>query len=447
MPTDPIEKMEQHTVFVENGSGVLIQPMTDEYSYVLTAKHVLETPKDDDDEQQREITYKVADNITVIHNHTKIRVIERYLHPNKDLAVLLIPFTPGLTLTTSSAMVMRGHKLTVMGCPTLRRAQKLNPFSSHIRDITGEVKRVREDIFEISSTEVPSLKEVRGMSGCGIFIETNGDCYLSGIEVSLSGAIGEYHGRLDGIVTTSFDEILHNHHHMGRELAEILPSHLFCLSRSISNTFAFRGAALPLVSSKARDYLHHIGRSSITANTPAPFTLKNKLLENSLFHRHSPQQILDEDYWKSYLEYLILGLITSNTSSITDTFISQLGARRHFLYSDTDLDWLELLPGILSIDLSSMPANSALVIATKSSPIQAELTVPLDRIIPNIDQDTSIKFDIGSGTRSINSNTRLLHLEGVSRKAIVLDESRLDILMGSDDEFLESMKRNYCEYF
>ncbi|MEH6415547.1 ABC-three component system protein [Pseudomonas sp. CGJS7] len=447
MPIDTFSKMEEHTVFVDNGSGVLIQPMTDAYSYVLTAKHVLEIITDEDDEPSIHPIYKDADDIRITHNHASIKVIARYLHPDKDLAVLLVHHIPGLTLTISSALVIRGNKFTIMGCPSLRRTSKETIFSKYIRDLSGEVKRVRGDCFEVGSDEVPTVKEIRGMSGGGIFVEINGNCYLTGIETSLSGVIGEYHGRLDGIMVSSFDEILTSNQYIGEDLAKILPPHLFCLSRSIPKTFAFRGTALPLVSAKARNYLHQIGTNSIKADSPTPYSLKSKLLENSLFHKDLCEQILDEDYWKCYLEYLIVGLISSNTSIITNDFITQLGSHKHFLYSDTERDWLELLPSIVDIGLPNMVADSALVIATKSSPIQAELTVPLDRIIPNIDQDLPMMFDIGAGSRRISKNTRLLHLEGVSRKAIILNEEKLDALLKSDEDFTESVRECYREQF
>ena len=78
----------KHTVKVCNGSGVLIQPNSTEFSYVLTARHVI-------------IDYANSPNtdVEVINiDGNKIDVIDKYLDRDLDLAILTVPFQKNLDL-------------------------------------------------------------------------------------------------------------------------------------------------------------------------------------------------------------------------------------------------------------------------------------------------------------------------------------------------------------
>ncbi|MDT4802049.1 hypothetical protein FQZ97_347640 [compost metagenome] len=445
MPIDPYEKMELHTVFVENGSGVLVQPMTDEYSYVITAKHVIKINEDEDEEIR---AYKESGDIEVIRNTGRIFVHERYIHPDADLAILVIDPIPNLSLKVSNAQPVRNDHVIVLGCPGTRRTPAKSEFNDYMRDIVGIVRRVKNSTsFEIESNDRPNVREVRGMSGCGVFIEINDDCYLAGIEVSLSGEIGEYHGRLMGVPITQLNSLIETNQYRGKQLAELLPPHLFCLSKSIDRTFLFRGSAIRDVSNRARGYLRFLATKSITASTPPPFKLKERLPHQAIIGNSKGQEILDEEFWSAYLEYLVVGLITNNLEEISEDFIEHLGTYRHFLYSGTESDWIDLLPEILNTEIPHLSEGSALVIGTKSRPVQADIRdIPINRIVANIDNDASSEFDISSPRKKIDSNIRLIHIEGVSRNAVISNEIRLDTLTQLED-FVQEVREKYRENF
>ena len=84
--------IKNHTVIVDDGSGVLIQPMTDKYSYILTAKHnILVDYKNSESETKVLAEIK----ITRLKDESllqEIEAIEIYKHHTLDIAVIRIDF-------------------------------------------------------------------------------------------------------------------------------------------------------------------------------------------------------------------------------------------------------------------------------------------------------------------------------------------------------------------
>lgn len=92
---DQINKIRSHVVMVNDGSGVLIQSALGNQSYILTAKHVLET-----EENSRQ--YYDIDKITVIKmNGDVIDLVRRVVSTDHDLAVLITSSELGKVRTSS----------------------------------------------------------------------------------------------------------------------------------------------------------------------------------------------------------------------------------------------------------------------------------------------------------------------------------------------------------
>ena len=88
------EKCRQTTVIVEDGSGVLFQPMTESYSYILTAKHNLYNdidfgsylyPKD-----LKDLNIVFYDG-TVLNNELEEDVLAKFFLFIKEFMKLLFP--------------------------------------------------------------------------------------------------------------------------------------------------------------------------------------------------------------------------------------------------------------------------------------------------------------------------------------------------------------------
>ena len=129
-----------HSVVVENGSGVLIQPMTDKYSYILTAKHNLQVdpknPKSKLKEYQdiKLITFKEIDNnpdlsVQAIHPHDVL-----------DIAIIRIDFYSGLSISPYQNDIMIDDELRLYGYPGNRRhreqssSQWMNNYKLEVQD-------------------------------------------------------------------------------------------------------------------------------------------------------------------------------------------------------------------------------------------------------------------------------------------------------------------------
>lgn len=84
------EKCRKCSVKVDEGSGVLFQPMTEQYSYILTAKHNL---YDDDNNDQEVYSYthpKDLSDIEIKHinNNVSIVILNKFEHSSLDIAIL-----------------------------------------------------------------------------------------------------------------------------------------------------------------------------------------------------------------------------------------------------------------------------------------------------------------------------------------------------------------------
>ena len=112
------DQCKQCSVIVDNGSGVLFQPMTEEYSYILTAKHNLyndakqgsyKEPKDKDDIK-----------ITFCDGNDK-QIIDKYEHDSLDIAILKIDKIEFESPYKEFIQPNNGYEFKFYGYPEKRR--------------------------------------------------------------------------------------------------------------------------------------------------------------------------------------------------------------------------------------------------------------------------------------------------------------------------------------
>jgi hypothetical protein len=106
---------QKHTVKVNEGSGVLIQPMSADYAYVLTAKHCLKTNVDD-----LNSAFIKPHKVYSIEG-TEIPVIDVICHDTKDMAILIIASKPDHELMVNCDPLQVNDQLMLCGFPDDRR--------------------------------------------------------------------------------------------------------------------------------------------------------------------------------------------------------------------------------------------------------------------------------------------------------------------------------------
>jgi hypothetical protein len=127
---------QRHSVKVNNGSGVLIQSMSPEYAYVLTAKHCLKVDSEDLESDFIQ-PHKVFAN-----DGTEINILDVICHDNEDIAVIIVTSdsTPTLDLMINCDYLKAHDDVFLCGYPDARR-QTDNEYLSLIYNFSHTFKQ------------------------------------------------------------------------------------------------------------------------------------------------------------------------------------------------------------------------------------------------------------------------------------------------------------------
>jgi hypothetical protein len=174
------------------GSGVLIQPNSDMYTYVLTAKHCLEgTINQHQTYVNEDIKVKRLESDG---RWTEFEVLDHKVHGDADLAVIVLKRCDGFEFLDIVEKEYRSQ-VTVYGYPKALEGQPDNPRERE----EGEVVRVEPNRFEFQINTPPGTFDhgddyyLSGLSGSGIFIETyDHKIALTGIFIGMKEKRGAY---------------------------------------------------------------------------------------------------------------------------------------------------------------------------------------------------------------------------------------------------------------
>lgn len=165
-----MSKLASFIVKVEAGSGCLFQPMCGEYSYVLTARHVVEKAK-----SPISIIKQNLGANGILTEQTFNAIGQPFLHPdttNIDAAIIKIARIPG-ELEELLAMLdpLDGSVgFTLAGHP---RSRQDSEYSYRENGLTPLVRK-QYNYIEAELEKVALYKEINGQSGGGIFHLTRG---------------------------------------------------------------------------------------------------------------------------------------------------------------------------------------------------------------------------------------------------------------------------------
>lgn len=177
------EKCRECSVIVDNGTGVFFQPDTDEYSYILTAKHNLYKNY----ENKKCLEPKKINDIQLIayNENIDLSIIDKYELDDCsiDIAILKIKkvnkiYSPHLI----GDGVRVNNECFLYGFPKNRRDKK-HSREEQIRNFKLEVvdKFSNNEIIVENDKYYPQ-EDIDGCSGGGVFKNIDNEPYLVGIE-------------------------------------------------------------------------------------------------------------------------------------------------------------------------------------------------------------------------------------------------------------------------
>lgn len=393
--SNPKDKLCYLTAKVNGGSGCLFQPADSSYSYILTAKHVL------NDAGQDIVRQYIDENGTVVNEPLEI-IGAPFRHPdeNKDAAIVKIKPVEKISELIRAEMVVDTGNIYLCGHPASRDGDL---YSFRENKLTIENKKPHGYIeAELSKNVVYS--EVVGQSGGGI-IKIDASCFLL-LGVQKQMAVDdkkEALSRIDFMPLSFFDEIIHQN---SDDLSPLFPPYIASFERLINDIFP-----LPNMLGKReliQNELRVIAGALCTDFSPERIL---GIYRNEFLANNTDKAIINhKQLWISFLELLTFNQLHQDTS-ITLAQLSEMHKKRKLFIVDSDA-WTKNVQDIYKTDLSEIESGGTVVVcATRDTcPTKVEISPPeMEMIIGDISNPISMK-NISNTIQNPFSELKLINI-------------------------------------
>lgn len=413
------DDLQLFTVKVAGGSGCLFQPLNSEYSYVLTAKHVIEYVENIEIVRQ----YIQEDGTRVDEQLEILEVPYLHISSDKDAALIKVKKIDGIeSLLRSDLNSLERENWYLCGHPDSRenngfsyRKNKLkieNPVELYIE---GEIER------NVNHSEIV------GQSGGGI-IKSESSCFLlAGIQKKMAVEDEEETlSRIHFAPLSFFDEIIEENK---ANLSPLFPPYIGTFNILLQEIFPFPN--LIVKQELVRNTLLAISESICGGTNPDKIIKEygRKFLVNG-----TPIHIIyHKSLWKSLLEFFTIIKLYEETANLDD--FGSIHKKRKMLIVDTD-NWTKKLEEIYKSDLSEIEKGGSIVICAtnESEPSKTEISTqelvildistPLDKMnISNTVEDPFSDLKLVNIFKFqhhiINNTIQLVNMNGVNSKTTI----------------------------
>ncbi|MBN2837079.1 ABC-three component system protein [Draconibacterium mangrovi] len=443
-----IDAARKHCAIVNGGSGCILQPMTNEYLYILTAKHNI----DKNGGQIDDVIYFefngngwVSKKITI---ESTTLGVNYFIHDNSDIDVALIK----VDYIEGFDKIYRFDRLTdvkndfhLLGYPEIRRNENPDKNSEWFRRNDHiQIFDPRENLqFEAGIPGNPIIEEVRGDSGGCILKIINGQLFISGIQNRMASA-SEQLGKIRFTLLSAFDEIIEKHPDL---LAPILPYHLKSFSFLKDEAFNLRAGFyeedILFVKNFLRDKTELVVKSSIT-----PLCIKNLFKSRLLLFKQKDEVLHSKHIWIIWLEFLTILNILKN-KEIPESDLDDIFNDIRLVYTDYQGDWSDELTNLVYSDFKGLRKDGLVVVGISTPPDDGE-TYILEKNIPHIASAIKTRkrelkrnlLQIDDGINFPLEDYTFIHIEYFKKKAIVSKHAEYSDIL-EDDVLLEKLKNEY----
>lgn len=354
-----INLLPHFTVKVEGGSGCIFQPINDEYSYVLTAKHVISG-----NTEPSIIRQTIDENGTLV-NQTLVIIGTPFLHSdeNKDAAIIKvqkIEVIESILRSDLSSENREGYHLC--GHPNSRVN---NAYSWRKNKVSIENIK-HHGYIEAELSRVATRSEIVGQSGGGI-IKIEESCFLlAGIQKQMSVPDNqEQLGRIDFMPLSFFDEIVNQNE---EELTALFPPYFGSFERLLNDIFP-----LPNLDYKRELIQNELKKiSKELCDDFSPKAILEIFKDEFLVNGTDKTFNIHKNLWISFLELLTYNQLHSETKlELKD--LKELHKKRKLFLVDTN-SWTRKLNEIYSSNLSDIEFGGSIIICTTNevSPLRVE---------------------------------------------------------------------------
>ncbi|UUO22382.1 hypothetical protein FGD67_03550 [Colwellia sp. M166] len=426
-----IDKFRLFSVKVGEGSGCLFQPTSESYTYVLTARHVVEGTNVT--QVQREL---IGEN-EVIQIESMDVIGEPYYHANEgiDAAILKVPFISQLPKHLRiDNLFNKTEDYYLCGFPDVRRentsSYRQNKLSIQNQTANGYVEA------EINSSV--NHGEIVGQSGGGILKLLNDSFAIGGVQKRMSMPDdGESLSRVDLVPLKAFDEIIGQNI---EELSLLFPPFIKSFSNLVCKTYLL--AQFPLQDSRGfhllKTDLHSI------ANTLCAEFSPEKIMDgyptNYLLSRHEDEFKNHQNLWTALLEILTLNQIHSQRSLVLDD-LPEINKKNKLFFGTVKKNWTELIKDLCEADLSELERGGNVFVATLGDD-EPTLTVAPSSLVMSISEVPQSMMSIHNTVQNLAQDIKFKHIYDIQKTIIENLELFIDANMGNIRENIINGTRN-----
>lgn len=378
------DALKAYSAIVRDGSGCLFQPMTDEYTYILTSKHLFiyeedigrgkeefHLPNGTKIDIKRCVPTQTGWNEVPI-DFTLIEGETYFSHKEADIAILkIVPATEGFDRICTSNQDEITKETLICGYPgTSRDNQEGNRYFDY------EVDRIGTSGNFIRNAQVDTAlnqNNISGTSGGGILYIDKDYINIIGIQSKMANETNYQAGQVAFVPISYFDDIV-GYSEYENKLAPLLPIFLKSFQFLKKDVFKLQESILTRSkSTKLTDVLKTKSEPIISSDI-TPYAIKDHLIEGiKLLNKQSLNDYNNPKFWSVWLELLTIISIAElqtvgDAKSINQ--IPKILERVRLFYSDSDkCFWIENIDNLHKMNYNGLVAGSTVVV---SSNVKAE---------------------------------------------------------------------------
>ncbi len=362
-----IDTIKRHTVVVGKGSGVLVQAMTDEFSYIVTAKHNLQI---DVGNSESELTQLENIEIKTFCGGV-ISANNIYPHPDEDAAIIEVDFIDDILIHPYLESSVLDDKLYLYGYPGTRRRRQVD-VSDWIGSYRLTVNDYSDTYFTFRNADAAPVEDVRGFSGGGLFIidEYRNKAWLAGIENAMEN-VQEAHERLKGIPIGIFNQCLQDFNK-----PEIRPLHLSCFTKLQDEVFSLdKQGVMPFDVAKfdaVISFLKIEVSKSAGSVTHTPLEILKNNLEKFIVNGRNASELENKEFWVSLLELIALDILCKDLEVVSlewESYFNEFFKEYRVIYIETEKDWKDYFQNILTTNTDGLSDKGKIILLVGKGPL------------------------------------------------------------------------------
>lgn len=426
--------LKRYTVILDDGSGVLFQPLDEIRTYILSAKHVFyKNIKHDNGPDTKElkdrINYRLStDQETPVEIEIK-KGVNYYENDHADAAILVLEKNLGFDQIFIDERKSGFDGFNLTGYPKSKRTANDKYDKQAISDLNSYTDNLVALRLVVNHLD---HEQISGFSGGGI-IKTNGDSLLlAGIQSETPN--GPCNGEIGVVPIKKFEEIIQQNN-----LPQLLPNFFTKIDLLLSPIIEFTQTK-PDLKPKLQGALR-LQAKQIKCDLKDIYN--RKILDKSAITANS---LSSKQFWTSFFEYaLIMSLIEDH--EFNEDLLSRMSKKRKFIFSDSINNIYDLYSDILLFAADNIDDQCQVLVGTTIPPTTNKTrrmsTAKVPQNISSIDDDETI-----DRITLRNKIKEIIHIKAIELDCINENDALLDqFSIGQFDEILTEIKRLVNEFF